>query len=104
MPIKYVQNTSSARARLTYFCPATQDPGRVWPGKKMAGRLGGERTTTQNLAVVRVDSEDPFRPAEATHPAGVPCQAGADALDETSAAQGGHVPCRSWTSRWGRET
>ncbi|KAM5534064.1 hypothetical protein V8D89_012245 [Ganoderma adspersum] len=36
---------------------AHQDPGRVWPGKKMAGRLGGERTTTQNLAVVRVDSE-----------------------------------------------
>ncbi|KAI0929140.1 hypothetical protein AcV5_006482 [Taiwanofungus camphoratus] len=35
---------------------AHQDPGRVWPGKKMAGRLGGERTTTQNLAVVRVDS------------------------------------------------
>ena len=29
----------------------------MWPGKKMAGRLGGERTTTQNLAVVRVDSE-----------------------------------------------
>ncbi|KAI0672979.1 mitochondrial 50S ribosomal protein L3 [Trametes maxima] len=36
---------------------AHQDPGRVWPGKKMAGRMGGERTTTQNLAVVRVDSD-----------------------------------------------
>ncbi|OBZ69203.1 50S ribosomal protein L3 [Grifola frondosa] len=35
---------------------AHQDPGRIWPGKKMAGRLGGERITTQNLAVVRVDS------------------------------------------------
>ena len=34
-----------------------QDPGRVWPGKKMAGRLGGERITTQNLHVVRVDSD-----------------------------------------------
>lgn len=33
-----------------------QDPGRVWPGKKMAGRMGGERITTQNLAVVRVDT------------------------------------------------
>jgi large subunit ribosomal protein L3 len=33
-----------------------QDPGRIWPGKKMAGRLGGERKTVQNLAVVRVDS------------------------------------------------
>ena len=28
----------------------------MWPGKKMAGRMGGVRTTTQNLAVVRVDS------------------------------------------------
>ena len=28
----------------------------MWPGKKMPGRLGGERVTTQNLAVVRVDS------------------------------------------------
>ncbi|KAF9265475.1 translation protein [Marasmius fiardii PR-910] len=35
---------------------AHQDPGRVWPGKKMPGRLGGERITTQNLAVIRVDS------------------------------------------------
>ncbi|KAJ8078891.1 hypothetical protein AAF712_001173 [Marasmius tenuissimus] len=35
---------------------AHQDPGRVWPGKKMPGRLGGERITTQNLAVVRVDT------------------------------------------------
>ncbi|KIY43599.1 mitochondrial 50S ribosomal protein L3 [Fistulina hepatica ATCC 64428] len=33
-----------------------QDPGRVWPGKKMAGRLGNERITIQNLFVVRVDS------------------------------------------------
>jgi large subunit ribosomal protein L3 len=33
-----------------------QDPGRVWPGKKMAGRMGNKRITTQNLAVVRVDT------------------------------------------------
>ncbi|KAH8116867.1 mitochondrial 50S ribosomal protein L3 [Phellopilus nigrolimitatus] len=33
-----------------------QDPGRVWPGKKMAGRLGGKRITTQNLEVVRIDT------------------------------------------------
>ncbi|KAJ6502448.1 translation protein [Mycena sanguinolenta] len=33
-----------------------QDPGRVFPGKKMAGRLGGKRITTQNLAVVRIDT------------------------------------------------
>ncbi|EPQ58300.1 mitochondrial 50S ribosomal protein L3 [Gloeophyllum trabeum ATCC 11539] len=35
---------------------AHQDPGRIWPGKKMPGRLGGERITTQNLKVIRVDS------------------------------------------------
>ncbi|KAN0112124.1 Translation protein, beta-barrel-containing domain containing protein [Russula decolorans] len=33
-----------------------QDPGRIWPGKKMAGRMGGKRTTTQNLHVVRIDN------------------------------------------------
>lgn len=34
-----------------------QTPGRVFPGKKMAGQLGNARTTTQNLEVVRVDAE-----------------------------------------------
>ncbi|KAG5653835.1 hypothetical protein H0H81_010108 [Sphagnurus paluster] len=33
-----------------------QDPGRIWPGKKMAGRMGGKRITVQNLHVVRVDT------------------------------------------------
>ncbi|TFK55078.1 mitochondrial 50S ribosomal protein L3 [Heliocybe sulcata] len=33
-----------------------QDPGRVWPGRKMAGRMGGVRITTHNLRVVRVDT------------------------------------------------
>jgi large subunit ribosomal protein L3 len=32
-----------------------QDPGRVFPGKKMSGHLGAVTTTTQNLDVVRVD-------------------------------------------------
>lgn len=32
-----------------------QDPGRVFPGKKMAGHLGDVQRTTQNLVVVRVD-------------------------------------------------
>jgi len=35
-----------------------QDPGRVFKGKKMAGHLGNERVTTQNLQVVAVDEED----------------------------------------------
>ena len=34
-----------------------QDPGRVFKGKKMAGHLGAERVTTQNLTVVSVDAE-----------------------------------------------
>jgi len=34
-----------------------QTPGRVWKGKKMAGHMGAERVTTQNLEVVRVDAE-----------------------------------------------
>lgn len=32
-----------------------QDPGRVFPGKRMAGHLGAASTTTQNLEIVRVD-------------------------------------------------
>jgi large subunit ribosomal protein L3 len=34
-----------------------QDPGRVFPGKRMAGHLGDVQRTTQNLEVVRVDVE-----------------------------------------------
>jgi large subunit ribosomal protein L3 len=32
-----------------------QDPGRVFPGKKMSGHLGDVTVTTQNLDVVRID-------------------------------------------------
>lgn len=35
-----------------------QDPGKVFKNKKMAGHLGAERVTTQNLKVVAVDLED----------------------------------------------
>jgi len=34
-----------------------QDPGRVFKGKKMAGHMGAERVTTQNLEVVAIDLE-----------------------------------------------
>jgi large subunit ribosomal protein L3 len=34
-----------------------QTPGRVFKGKKMAGHMGAERVTTQNIEVVRVDAE-----------------------------------------------
>lgn len=33
-----------------------QDPGKVFKGKKMAGHMGGERVTVQNLKVVAVDA------------------------------------------------
>ena len=34
-----------------------QDPGRVFPGKRMAGHLGAVASTVQNLEVARVDAE-----------------------------------------------
>ncbi len=32
-------------------------PGRIWPGKKMAGQYGNERSTVRNLRIVRIDPE-----------------------------------------------
>ena len=34
-----------------------QDPGRVFPGKKMAGHLGAVQRTVHNLEILRVDAE-----------------------------------------------
>jgi large subunit ribosomal protein L3 len=34
-----------------------QDPGRVFPGKRMSGHQGDETVTVQNLDIVRVDAE-----------------------------------------------
>jgi large subunit ribosomal protein L3 len=34
---------------------ACQDPGKVWKGKKMPGRMGNDRVTMQNLPVVKID-------------------------------------------------
>ncbi len=34
-----------------------QSPGRVFPGKKMAGHMGNAKQTAQNLEVVRVDTD-----------------------------------------------
>jgi large subunit ribosomal protein L3 len=34
-----------------------QTPGRVFPGKKMAGHMGDVQQTTQNLKVIRIDAE-----------------------------------------------
>ncbi len=34
-----------------------QTPGRVFKGKKMAGQMGAKRVSTQNIEVVRVDTD-----------------------------------------------
>jgi large subunit ribosomal protein L3 len=34
-----------------------QTPGRVFKGKKMAGHMGDERVTTQNLEIIQIDAE-----------------------------------------------
>ncbi len=34
----------------------SSDMGRVWPGKRMSGRFGGERVTVKSLRVVKVDA------------------------------------------------
>ena len=36
---------------------ANTDPSRVFPGKKMAGHLGSEQVTIQNLDIAKVDKE-----------------------------------------------
>jgi len=35
----------------------SQDPGRVFPGKRMAGQYGNVKSTVQNLEIIRVDTE-----------------------------------------------
>jgi large subunit ribosomal protein L3 len=36
---------------------AGSDPSRIWPGTRMAGRMGNDTTSVKNLEVVRVDKE-----------------------------------------------
>jgi len=47
----------SKNHRLPGSTGAGTTPGRVYPGKKMAGRYGGNRVTTRKLKVVGVDAE-----------------------------------------------
>nr|WP_306267411.1 50S ribosomal protein L3 [Pararhizobium sp. IMCC3301] len=86
-----------------------QDPGKVFKGKKMAGHMGAERVTTQNLVVVKTDADrglilvkgsvpgakggwimisDAVKrslPAEAPFPAAIRASAGAPAAEEAPA-------------------
>lgn len=47
----------SKNHRLPGSIGAGTTPGRVYPGKRMAGRMGGVRVTIRKLTVVRVDSD-----------------------------------------------
>lgn len=37
---------------------ACSDPSRVYKGKKLAGHLGNEKVTVQNLSIVKIDAEN----------------------------------------------
>lgn len=47
---------ASKSHRLAGSTGACQDPGKVWKGKKMAGRMGNKRRTVQNCFVYKVDA------------------------------------------------
>lgn len=47
----------SKNHRLPGSTGAGTTPGRVYPGKRMAGRLGGKQVTVRKLEIVRVDAE-----------------------------------------------
>ena len=57
----FSSNRASHGNSLSHNAPGSigmaQDPGRVFPGKRMAGHLGDVQRTAQNLIVVRVDAE-----------------------------------------------
>lgn len=94
-----------------------QYPGKVFKGKKMAGHMGAERVTAQNLVVVRTDDAEGLlmvrgavpgakngwvlvkdaakhkRPDDAPYPAGLRGSKAADAnADETAEDSGGDAP------------
>lgn len=47
----------SDRARAPGSVGGGTDPGRVYPGKKMPGRMGGKRVTVKGLKVMEIDEE-----------------------------------------------
>jgi large subunit ribosomal protein L3 len=52
-----ITHGQSDRQRSPGSIGATSTPGRVFKGKRMPGRMGNHRVTSQNLEVVRVDAE-----------------------------------------------
>ena len=53
----YASHGASVSHRAPGSIGQRQTPGRVFPGKRMSGHLGGVRRTTENLRVVEVDVE-----------------------------------------------
>lgn len=53
----YATHGASVSHRVPGSIGQRQTPGRVFPGKRMAGHMGVRRRTTENLQVVRVDAE-----------------------------------------------
>ncbi|AXK38570.1 50S ribosomal protein L3 [Crenobacter cavernae] len=57
----FSSNRASHGNSLSHNTPGSigqaQDPGRVFPGKRMAGQYGNVKSTVQSLEVVRVDAE-----------------------------------------------
>lgn len=53
----YASHGASVSHRAPGSIGQRQTPGRVFPGKRMAGRMGGVRRTEENLQVVQVDVE-----------------------------------------------
>ena len=47
----------SKNHRLPGSTGAGTTPGRIYPGKRMAGRYGGKKITTKGLTIMKVDSE-----------------------------------------------
>jgi large subunit ribosomal protein L3 len=54
---QYMSHGNSLSHRAPGAIGQRQTPGRVFPGKRMAGHMGVERVTKANLEVVRVDAE-----------------------------------------------
>lgn len=48
----------SKHHRLQGSLGAGTSPGRVFPGKRMSGRLGGKRVTIKNLKIISIDKEN----------------------------------------------
>lgn len=62
-----------------------QTPGRVFPGKKMAGHMGNVRTTARNLRVIQVDVDRNLLLVRGT----IPGSKGGDVLVHLAAVQRG---------------